>query len=297
MIDYENRIGVHICTRNRESYLAVLLTSLLQQTYQNFDVVIVDDCSDAYNIYKSKIILDTCQRLKNTKHKVRILRNPTRLLICKSRNLAIQHDPNQICCRIDDDSWCDPAYLEKLHKTITGNPNLEGIISKEDYKNIVGSPEKIGAVGGLVPYWARPPYYKCSKKMKKFEIIKARKDGTFINASDNGHFHFYPDAIFPTDHLRSSFMFRKEAVIKAGLHATEYGVTGFREETDLCIRILDQGYKLYTDTSAKCWHLLAGGPGRDLLNRDYKEMVDKNEEHFKKKMKPFLKRLKKGGVI
>ena len=42
----EERLSVHICTRNRNDYLAGLLASLYYQTFQDFDVIIVEDCGN-----------------------------------------------------------------------------------------------------------------------------------------------------------------------------------------------------------------------------------------------------------
>jgi len=295
-----NRVGVHIATRNRPGYLGGLLSSLYIQTFKNFDVIIVDDYSQM-PITSDKYCMDWIVKLRNEGHMVKTIRNPCRLMIGKSRNIAIDNDPNELCCRIDDDSFCEPDYLFKLQALITGK--VHKISSKipleKDQEFIKKNNAKIGAVGGLVPYLARPRYYRYTKDLTKFETIKVDADGKFLprtsqdaNPTDRGHFSWYPDVVLESDHLRSSFMFRKQAAIDAGLHAEEYGSTGFREETDFCIRIKHAGYKLYADTSALCWHLLAAGGGeRDHAGRSYQEMVKLNQEHFDKKMIPYLKEL------
>ena len=44
-IDMENRITLHIATKDRHSEVFGLLQSLRTQTIQNFDIILLDDCS------------------------------------------------------------------------------------------------------------------------------------------------------------------------------------------------------------------------------------------------------------
>jgi len=121
-----NRITVQIATRNRWDYLASCLASLHAQTYQNFDVVIADDFSDdKLEEPRNKICRDWIEHLRNTKHRVKLIKNPCRLFIGKTRNMAFKADDmNDLMLRLDDDSWCEPDYLQKYKQTGLFQPNL-----------------------------------------------------------------------------------------------------------------------------------------------------------------------------
>ena len=117
-----------------------------------------------------------------------------------------------------------------------------------------------------------------------------------IVTSDLGGFSWYPKKILPTQHIRSSYLFRKSAWEKVKGFSEEIGgtVSGFREETDYCLKLAYAGYKMFIDTSARAWHLRspAGGlRGRD--NNEYNQAVQINEMAFQKK---FMRLFKERGV-
>ena len=126
-------MSVHIATRNRWNYLGTLLASLYQQTFQDFDLIICDDFSDE-PIFANKLAMDWLEKFKNNGHGVKIIRNPVRLMIGKTRNNCIEADNwNELAVRIDDDSYCEPDYLERLHAIATGQVNK--IKSKIPYES------------------------------------------------------------------------------------------------------------------------------------------------------------------
>lgn len=301
----EERFSVHICTRNRNPYLAGVLQSLHTQSIQNWDVIIVDDASDK-PVQQDKNCMDWVQFLRNNKHRVQVIRNPTRLLICKSRNLAIKMDDNDICCRIDDDSYLDPCYLEKLWRVITGTTEHQLWVKiDKEVEKILRQPKKIGAVGGIVPYLARGfgdgfdtfGYARNADKVKWFNHTCSNAKGNELAWDDMGHYHWWPDRIIKSHHLRSSYMFRKEAVQSVGGFEEWAGVTGFSEETVNCLKMLDKNWHLLTDTSAKAWHMVATGGGRDLCGRRYEDLVAQNKVKAKEVLKPVLKSLYKKKII
>lgn len=286
-----NRITVQIATRNRWDYLASCLSSLYAQTYQNFDVVIADDFSDdKIDEPKNKICRDWIARLQNTKHRVKHIRNPCRLFIGKTRNMAFKEDDmNDLMLRLDDDSWCEPDYLEKLVNVMIGKP----FKNKKEIDLL-----KIGAVGGIVPYLARPPYYKSTEKLVFFNRTFCDKKGENLSWNDDGHFHWHPRGIIRSHHLRSSWLFRREALESVGLFEEWVGPTGFGEETITCLKMLAKQWYMYTDTAAKAWHLVATDPKkRDMGGRPYQTLVEENKKQMKKVLKPHLRKLYKRGLI
>jgi GT2 family glycosyltransferase len=276
MIDLKNRIGVEILTRNRPEYIYGLLVSLRNQTIDNWDLIIIDNSDVPIESYK--YIHDLIVRIRHEGHRIVIHLNENQEMkknIGASRNLAIEKDDLEYLCRIDDDSILDIDYLERLY-------------------NIIKKDEKIGAVGGLVPYFGSSKIYKRLPEI--FNKIWKDENGVW-QFEDDGHFSYEEKEIRKSHHLRSSFMFRRSAAIKAGLHPVEYGSTGFREETDFSVRIIEAGYDLYTDPHARCWHCVAIGKYREDNQQEQMLKQQYNEIIFRKKITPILDKLKEGGVL
>jgi GT2 family glycosyltransferase len=261
------RISLHICTANRPGELLGLLVSVRDQTFQDFDVVIVDDSDKTITAFKP--VFDIISRLRLEGHMVKYIKNPfPSRNIGINRNIAIENCPNKIGCRIDDDSVIDKHYLEALY-------------------GLIKSDRRIGAAGGIVPPFGHPKMVRDPPEI--FNRITFHKDRIIM--ADDGGYCYDPDVIILSHHLRSSFMYWNEAVRKAGMHPTEYGKTGFREESDLSMRLIMAGYKLLTDTGAICWH--AQSPSGGARIPDYQQRIAMNMQHFDRK---FLRYRRQGKI-
>lgn len=282
----KRRLVINILTFNRVSELAICLSSLINQTFQEWDILILDDCS-SNKCSDYKFFNDIIGRLKSDGHGVRVVRHEYPWInIGKSRNHAVELSkkafPNNTCefiCRIDDDSYCDANYLEKLYNIITDPTSKE-----------------VGAVGGVVPVFGNPNLYRRVPKI--FNEVKWDKEGNITHLGDDGgcDYNYFPlkgTPIIPSHHLRSSFMFRTKLHDKEP-HPLEYGMTGYREETDLTLRWRWAGWKLLTDVSAVCYHQQARSGGARMDPRAYHENAVRNDKHFKKKMKLLFN--KQGGA-
>lgn len=237
------RISVHIATLNRPNNLAVLLSSFLRQTFKDWDLIIVDDSKVPSKNYAMVACL--LKQIQEDGHKLTYIPNPSPVGVGRARNIAIEHDKNKYGLRIDDDSWCEPDYFERLHDLIT-------------------SYDKIGAAGGTVPYmksFIGDKILHPDRLNGVFNKIVFDVENKFVDTLDDATFHYQPNAILPSHHIRSSFMFNNKVARKVGMHPTNLGPTGFREETVFTMKIAWAGHELWTDTSAICWHFAnpAGG--------------------------------------
>lgn len=254
------RISVEIVTKDRPSELAMLLTSLLYQSKQDFDVVLVDEGQTPVPSYK--FVADAITRLRLGSRAVKYVRNTDRRGIGHARNLAMENDDNEMVCRIDDDSVCDQHYLEYLYSVLTSQDN-------------------IGAAGGLVPVFGSPNPVRETKFVEPvFNKIVFSNDK--VEVTDDGGVLYHPDKTLPSDHLRSSFMFRQSAAEKVGGFPDWCGVIGWREETVFCMKLKWAGWKLYTDTSALCWHTIARSGGARIPPDQYRSSQQLIEESFQK---------------
>lgn len=250
------RVSVHVATCDRPTELSILLNSLRNQTFKDWDLIIVDEGSQSINNFK--YVTDILNRIKLDKHAIKYVKNDVKKGISHARNLCIKNDEwNDVFIRIDDDSIPNLDYIERLVSVYLNNKNC--------------------AVGGLVPPFNSPEFYRDCTGMKVFNKIKFFED--HVEITDDGGYVWLPEKVIPSDHLRSSFLFPREA----GLHTENIGGNiGWREETVFTMNMKWNGIKLLTDTGAICFHSHGRSGGARLPPQEYEDVRRRNEEWFQK---------------
>lgn len=263
------RVSIQVLNSNRVGELDILLTSLISQSYEQWDLIILDESQTP--VINHKHINDLITFIKCRGHGVIYKYQVAIYNIGKNRNECFKNDKfeNEIIIRIDDDSLLDKDYIRLLVET---------------YKDLKSKGVKVGAVGGIVPLVGAVPTYKNVPEI--FNKVELDKEGNIIKLGDDGGFDYLEDKVVESHHLRSSFLFTRESFKAVNGHPLEYGFNGYREETDFSFKlIMIGGYKLFTRTGAKCYHLQAGGGSRNFSQEQYSNLVRINDEHFRKKVK------------
>jgi GT2 family glycosyltransferase len=262
------RLTIHIVTKDRSSELGFLLESIRRQTYQNFDIVILDDSRPVPVIQTHTFINMIIDRLIEDGHKVIYDVSPEVLGVCQARNYAFEIDTtnNPLVLRIDDDSILESDYLERLVKIM------------ED--------KSVGACGGIVPNYAPPRVIRDANILKIFNKITFDSEGN-INMADDGGYEYENNKVLLSHHLRSSFIMRREIHEQIGKYPLDYGISGFREESIYCLKIAYAGWKMMTDTGAIAWHLRC--PSGGVRHANYVQEVQMADQHFKDEVKKLYK--------
>lgn len=108
-------ISVITITHNRDKYLAEAVESVLNQSFTDWECIIIDDASsdDTAKIIAKYAAQDP---------RIKIQRENVNLGITKARNLALQMAQGKYVAVLDsDDVWADPEKLQKQHSFLEKN--------------------------------------------------------------------------------------------------------------------------------------------------------------------------------
>ncbi|CAN5471964.1 glycosyltransferase [soil metagenome] len=106
-MDSKPLVTAIIPTHNRSVLLERAMDSVLEQTWENMEIVVVDDASDD----------ETPQLLENLSKKyshVKVIRNQTPKKAAASRNIAIENARGEFIAGLDDDDIWRPTRVERL---------------------------------------------------------------------------------------------------------------------------------------------------------------------------------------
>ena len=90
---------------NKEAYVAKTLNSVLNQTYRNFEVIIVNDCSTDNSLDVVKAARD---------HRIKIIEHSENKGLSASRNTGINAATHLYIAFLDADDYWDSTYLETI---------------------------------------------------------------------------------------------------------------------------------------------------------------------------------------
>lgn len=108
-------ISVVIPTYNRADLIPKAIQSVLDQTYQNWELIIVDNYSDD----GMKEVIDS---FKDSRISMLLL--PRTGSVAASRNFGVHHSKGEWIAFLDSDDWWFPGKLGSVSNAIENNPDL-----------------------------------------------------------------------------------------------------------------------------------------------------------------------------
>jgi hypothetical protein len=127
-------ISVIVLNWNGKAYLKECLDSLRNQTFKNFEVILVDNGSTDGSI----------EYIKNNFPEVRILALEKNVGFSKGNNEGIKISQGEYVVLLNNDTRADRFWLEELYKAISKNPRIGFCASKIIFYS---DQEKIDAAG------------------------------------------------------------------------------------------------------------------------------------------------------
>ena len=110
--DYESKalISIIVPIYNVEKYLRQCLDSIQDQSYQNFECLLINDGSPDNSA-------DICKEYVSKDPRFRYIEKENGG-VSSARNLGLEHSKGEYITFIDSDDWVDLDYLEVLHSKI-----------------------------------------------------------------------------------------------------------------------------------------------------------------------------------
>lgn len=102
-------ISIIMPTYNVSNYIDEAVNSILNQTYSNFELIIVDDASTDKTYEK-------LLKLSKKDNRIKVFRNRYNSKICYTLNKALKHVNGEYVARMDGDDVCLPNRLEVLKR-------------------------------------------------------------------------------------------------------------------------------------------------------------------------------------
>ena len=190
-------VSVVIATYNRADFLRTAIVSVLSQTFQDFEIVVVDDASQDHTC---KVIHDFHEK------KIRYIKHDVNKGIAAVRNTGLLNSTGKYIAYLDDDDEWLPKKLQVQVDLLEGRPTKVGLVYS-GYLRINRTtgeierqylPQKMGKIVNnvLVPNWIKttsnPLIRKeCFDEVGLFdETLSPCEDWDMWNRISKKNFHF-----------------------------------------------------------------------------------------------------------
>lgn len=112
------KVSVLIPVYNVEVYVELAILSIINQTYQNLEIIIVDDCSTDKTFEK-------CLCLSKFDSRIRLYKNESNKKISSTLNRAYHLSTGELIARMDGDDVSEPDRIERLVKFLDENKKYD----------------------------------------------------------------------------------------------------------------------------------------------------------------------------
>jgi len=228
---------VIIPTFNRYHDLKECLDSIFSLKFKSYEVIVIDSNSK-----------DQTPKLKNCFpiHFISIKERNRQY----ARNIGISRAKGDIISFLDDDVIVSKNWFDQI---------------LEPYQD-----KTVGGVGGRVLPYGKPVSFYV--KISRMDIGRVLNNGLVI-----GNFDLPTHDMIEVDSfIGCNMSFRRKLLLAIGGFDENYLGTGYRDDTDLCLRIQKLGYKLIYNPKALVWHKYRGKK----LDRNWVYWYVRNHTYF-----------------
>lgn len=240
-------VSVVVVNWNRRELLAGCLESLQQQSFQDFEVIVVDNGSSD----------GSADWVAEAHPSARLIRNSDNRGFCEANNQGIQASRAPFVALLNNDAEAEPGWLQALMETIRAAPDVgmaaSKIVSYED-------PSVIDKVGHLI-------------------YPDGQNRGRGSGVRDRGQFETVEDVAWPDG---AAALYRREMLDETGLFDEDF--FAYADDADLGLRGRLAGWRCLYAPAAVVRHRLGSTLGR--LSKRRLFLIERNRIWLVAKLYP-----------
>lgn len=227
----ENKIAVILVNYNGYNDTIECIKSILQSTYTNYKIILVDNGSDdAEIIHENQLLNENCS-----------------VILCKD-NLGFSGG-NNIGIRYAEKTFHPDYYFLLNNDTVIDTHTLENMINAYDCV------EHCGIMTGRILYYSDPNIIWSAGG--KFDFKTGIADQPAMGKHNSREY----DGIYTCTFCNGCAMMIPASILKqVGYLEESYFL--YAEDTDYCCRVLNAGFKLYYTGNALIYHKVSSSTGK-----------------------------------
>lgn len=110
-------VSVVMSAYNAEKFIGDSIRSILDQTYDNWEFIIIND-------YSSDNTLQIIERFSDNDSRIKLIQNKENLGLTTSLNICLKHAEGEFIARLDADDISEPLRLEKQVNFLNHHPDI-----------------------------------------------------------------------------------------------------------------------------------------------------------------------------
>lgn len=200
----DDLISVAFSAYNHERYVEETIRSIMAQTYQNIELLVIDDGSADGTFAKMTALKPECEK----RFARVVFETQENKGTCVNQNKIIDIAKGKYLYWTASDDMLKPMAIEVLHSFLSENP---------DYVLVVGDNEIINGKSERI-YWGK----NRTALPENEALYKTFGDELHLNAPDNKHADFGAYAnLLKGNHIPNGFLVRRQNLIAAGKYKTD----------------------------------------------------------------------------
>jgi glycosyltransferase involved in cell wall biosynthesis len=175
------RVSVILPVYNAEIFIEEAVKSILDQTFSDFELILLNDCSTD----STPDILE-----KFTDHRIRFINNDTNLKVVKTLNKGLDLATGEFIARMDADDIAHPLRLEKQVNFLTKHPETDLVGSWVQHFGAESTVMKAATEHDHIKvrlFFVNPMFHPAVMfRNERFKKNNLRYEESFKNAEDYG---------------------------------------------------------------------------------------------------------------